>query len=368
MLHHQKNELPIQVIHKGDLSEASKNLISEALSPSQNLWFVDVSSMLNKRFVRDFSGYKNKWLAMILNTFSEAVFIDADAVSMMSFEDYFEMGLYNQTGALFFKDRAFDHKFDYDFCVPMIKSLQPGKHETRYFQHRKRLIDLQLRNTQDPSTEQTIIKDFFEGYQRHQMDSGLVLIEKGKHLTPLLAAVFLNLAPKLSKCTHGDKETFWLAFLLMNHEFSFHPEEASAIGKADENGEICSVQLGHTSAEGDLLWFNSGFRTCKFADAIEFDWDGYPKEDLHSRFSSLEDARLFYESLAEIEAAALPNKHLNPWTGGFGDHCLGYRYCAKAGSGYGKLVHFEPQIQKNLKEIGEVWMNATNLELFFNNH
>lgn len=364
VLEHQGNRLPIQIIHKGDLSDHSRSLISRSLPPNQRLWFVNVKPMLDPHFINDFSLYRNKWLAMIFNTFSTPIFIDADAVSVQPVEDYLQSEAYVESGTIFFRDRAFAHKFDYEYCVPLLKALQPSRLETLYFGQR-RLIDEQLMMSDSTSLEQRIVQSFFVGGQRHQMDSGLLAVDKSKHLMPLMAGVFLNLAPKLSKCTHGDKETFWLAFLLTNHAYRFHPEEASAIGEDDGSGEVCSVQLGHTSSHGTLLWFNSGFRVCKFADAIDTDWEGYPKEYLHETFASIQEAREYYESMTNIKAAVLPDISVNPWTGGFADLCIGYRYCARVSPGSGQLINFNVEEQKKMREIGNAWMSATEAELNF---
>ncbi|CUS23644.1 LAQU0S11e01024g1_1 [Lachancea quebecensis] len=364
VLEHQKNRLPIQIIHKGDLSDHSKTLISKALPPNQRLWFVNVKPMLDPQFIDDFTLYRNKWLAMIFNTFSTPIFIDADAVSAQPIESYLHSEAYVESGTLFFRDRAFAHKFDYEYCVPLLKSLQPSQLETLYF-GRRRLIDEQLMISDSTSLEQRIVQSFFVGGQRHQMDSGLLAIDKSKHAMPLMAGVFLNLAPKLSKCTHGDKEVFWLAFLLTNHAYRFHPEEASAIGEDNGSGEVCSVQLGHTSTHGTLLWFNSGFRVCKFADAIDIDWEGHPKDYLHETFATIQEAREYYESMTRIKVAALPDISVNPWAGGFADLCIGYRYCAKVSPGSGQLISFSAEEQENLREIGEAWMSATEAVLKF---
>ncbi|SCU86648.1 LAME_0D07074g1_1 [Lachancea meyersii CBS 8951] len=364
VLEHQKNQLPIQVVHKGDLSFESQQQISQALPKGQNLWFVNVKTMLDERFASDFHTYRNKWLAVLFNTFHELVFIDADAVSILPMNSYFAFEEYKKTGTLFFQDRAFAHKFDFSYCVPELKALQPTPFETKHFD-RTMPIDAQLMLSMDSTTEQSIIQSLFVGQQRHHMDSGLLAVDKSKHMSALLAGVFLNLAPKLSRCAHGDKEFLWLAFLLTNHEYKFHPTAASAIGRADESNEICSVQLGHTSTDGSLLWFNSGFRFCKFSDGADYDWDAYKKDELRSRFSSIDAAREFYKSMVNIESAVIPDPSINPWGGGFADLCIGYTYCAKTSAGAGEIVHFPAYAQERINAIGKVWMDATEAGLPF---
>ncbi|SCV05500.1 LANO_0H08856g1_1 [Lachancea nothofagi CBS 11611] len=366
VLAHQQNLLPIQVVHKGDLSLESQKQISEALPQGQHLWFVDVSPMLHKTFISDFHTYRNKWLATIFSTFTEIVFIDADAISLLPMKNYFDLPEYKESGTLFFKDRAFAHKFDFPYCVPAWKSLQPTSFETKYL-GRKRTIDISLMLSSNPTTEQIIIQTLFVGHQRHHMDSGLLVVHKSKHLMALLTGIFINLAPNLSKCTHGDKESFWLAFLLSGHDYKFHPTIASALGKVNEYNEICSVQLGHTTTTGNLLWFNSGFRVCKFSDGIDYDWDGYKKDELHDKYSSIDDAREYYQSMIKIDSAILPDVFVNPWGGGFTDLCIGYTYCARVTENDGQIVKFSEEEVDRLQEIGSVWMKATDVELTYFN-
>ncbi|SCU88191.1 LADA_0E08724g1_1 [Lachancea dasiensis] len=364
VLAYQKNTLPIQVVHKGDLSPESQQLISDSLAHNQHLWFVDVSPMLDQRFTSDFYSYRNKWLATIFNTFQEIIFIDADAVSPLPVSSYFDLEEYAQSGALFFKDRAYSHKFDFGYCVPELTSLQPTPFETHYF-GRSKPIDSELKSLTSSTVEGDIIKNLFVEQQRHHMDSGLLVVDKTKHLIPLIAGVFLNLAPMLSRCTHGDKESFWLAFLLTNHDYRFHPTVASAIGQLNEENEVCSVQLGHTDNDGSLLWFNGGYKVCKFADGIDYDWEAFKKHELHSRFSSIDEARDHYGSMMSFNAAVLPDVGVYPWRGGYGDLCLGYTYCARSTNQPGSIVSFDADTIAYLERLGKVWMDATDGEVLF---
>ncbi|SCU94070.1 LAFA_0F19680g1_1 [Lachancea sp. 'fantastica'] len=359
VLSHQGNQLPIQIVHKGDLSLKSQRKVSQSLPANQKLWFVNVKPMLDERFASDFSSYRNKWLAVLFSTFEEIVFADVDAVSILPMSYYFAFEEYTTTGTLFFKDRAFGHKFDFPYCVPELQSLQATPFEGKYFNH-PRSIDKQLMLSMSPTTEHNIIQSLFVGHQRHHMDSGLFALDKSKHMYALLAGVFLNLAPKLSRCTHGDKESLWLAFLLTNHEYKFHKTPASALGKADDSNEVCSIQVGHTTSEGSLLWFNSGFKFCKFTDGIDYDWSAYKQDELHDRFSSIDHAREYYESMISIENAVVPDVSVNPWGGGFTDLCIGYTYCAKYSPGAGEMFSFSADDQKLFNELGKIWMGATD--------
>ncbi|CEP62089.1 alpha-mannosyltransferase LALA0_S04e07536g [Lachancea lanzarotensis] len=358
VLDYQGNQLPIQIIHKGDLALESQRKISQSLPASQKLWFVNVKPMLDERFAMDFHSYRNKWLAAIFSTFQEIVFVDADVVPILPLQSYFTFEEYTSSGALFFKDRSFAHKFDFPYCVPELQSLQATPFEAKYFDH-PRAIDKQLMVSMKPTPEHNIIQSLFVGHQRHHMDSGLFVLNKSKHMYALLAGIFLNLAPKLSRCTHGDKESLWLAFLLTNHEYRFHSIPASALGKPDESNEVCSIQVGHTNPDGSLLWFNGGFKFCKFSDGIDYDWNAYKKDELHDRFSSIEVARDFYESMISIEKAVVPDVSVNPWGGGFTDLCIGYTYCAKTSPGAGVTFTFSAEEQASFKEIGKIWMDAT---------
>lgn len=77
----------------------------------------------------------------------------------------------------------------------------------------------------------------------------------------------------------GDKETFWIGFLLAGDEsFAFHRGDAAIMGESPADGEqgasdatirpwnvtICAPQLLHLDADNKPLWFNGWLLENKF--------------------------------------------------------------------------------------------------------
>lgn len=350
VIERQANPLPIQVIHKGDLSSKSIELLRTSRPVDVDLWIVDVSPVIHPEYLADFEGFLNKWLALIFNTFEEYVFIDADAVPLSPLDTFFDLPEYKNSGALFFKDRKYNQKRE-PFCTPILKNLDASSKEMNLF-YSQPLIS-QLFSSKSSIKEPSIVAYLLED-KRHQMDSGLMLVDKRKHMMALMTGLFLNLLPAVSLCGHGDKEFIWLGFLLQGHNFDFHPIAASSIGNyADGNKELCSIQLAHTSEDGNLLWFNGGFKTCKFDHAADLDWNSYPGDSLKQEFGTVEAVRYYYSSAVTVNAAVVG---VNDWRGGFGERCLGYTYCAKIENLDRNLVLFDENDVLKIKEIGAIWM------------
>lgn len=104
-----KNNLPIEVVHKGDLSPHHQSVLigaaREDLSdeyPGQELWFLDVTNMLNPQYSAKFTRYSNKWLALLFCSFEQPILLDADTVPFTTFERYYQSEQFKNSGTFFF--------------------------------------------------------------------------------------------------------------------------------------------------------------------------------------------------------------------------------------------------------------------------
>lgn len=359
VLDHQDDNLPIQIIHKGDLSSENMQKLTSFKPRNRELWLVDVSTMINPGYINDFSGFKNKWLALILNTFQEFVFIDVDAISIAELNQYFTLPQYMQTGTLFFKDRDYDDKTE-PHCIPMISNFDVTKEEQETFTHTPKLTDI---SALLPLMNHSVIQSYFLSEKKHQMDSGLMVINKNMHIMALLCGMFLNLLHSVSKCGHGDKEFVWLGFLLQGHPFQFHELEASAVGEY-HNGDdsLCSIQLAHTSSSHKLLWLNGGFKNCKFDNAAALDWDSFAGDKLRNQFATQEEAQAYYSSEIKINSA-VAGPHL--WAGGYGDLCIGYLYCAFIDKSKQTLIEFDKEELNKIQGISNIWYSYNGDPVYF---
>lgn len=60
---------------------------------------------IKQQYLHKFNEFGNKILAILFNTFEEMIFIDADAILIQNPEKFFQLNKYQNSGALFFRDR-----------------------------------------------------------------------------------------------------------------------------------------------------------------------------------------------------------------------------------------------------------------------
>ncbi|CUS21208.1 LAQU0S02e08504g1_1 [Lachancea quebecensis] len=388
------NLLPIQVVHKGDLSRESIDaLLKVAQSDKltfpetdyqngknvkQELWFVNMGPALDTDVRDSFSGFKNKWLAQSFNLFEEYIFMDVDAISYVDLDYYFQTPGYRETGTLFFRDRYQGEGVDTK-CPAMVETLFPNFLENYYWNHYA-AVDLDYLEYQCDKylrPHEKAVKNYFVDNNKHQMDSGLVVAHKNSHIVPLMLSSMLHMTQALGPCSYGDKEYFWLGFYASGHEFAFHEGRPGATGtiKDDEHvnqyfqqkkHEICSAIISHMSEHSrELLWVNGGAQTCKFDDAAESDWKN-EKLNMPSKFSSLEEIQRVYHEPVDIQYGILPAEKVDGW-GRTDGRCKGYVFCARYERHIkpysfsklhekGTLIEFSPQKRTKYNAINAVWV------------
>lgn len=385
-LRYQKNHLPIQIVHFDQLSEESiKRLTYAAQSPDfsdgpeQDIWYVNVKPTIDDSVRSNFDRFKNKWLSVLFNTFEEFIFLDADAISYLKLDDYFSFPEYLDTGALFFKDRALKIG-NGNRCPALFETLEPKVLETLYFNTESMIspeyVESQCMNNLTP--EEKVYKDFFENLHQHQLESGLLVINKRKHIMGLLVSTVLNISPKVGGCSWGDKEFFWLGLLVAGHRYSIYDVDAGAVGKVQQtqfikNGdshdrfEINSAQVAHTSYDHKLLWINGGSMYCKKKDRFEGDWEQI--ETLRKDFKDdKERANFAYTDVIDIDSAIVPDQKSGDW-GKRDERCSGYfwaaRYSVKPKPySYNKkivkgdLFRFSKDELEHIKKLNKVWNEA----------
>ncbi|ONH64817.1 hypothetical protein BON22_5401 [Cyberlindnera fabianii] len=390
------NTLPIQIVHKGDLSKENmdklikefrrpisngglppsyQNLVRESsLSfPKQEVWFVNVRPCIKEGFGSYFQKYANKLLAYMFNSFDEMLLIDTDTVPFVNLEEIFKYPDYVSKGAYFFQDRQLKGQ-NSPSAVEYFKRLLPSKLDHFFF-------DIPL------TTDFTLNNRFIGGRFNHYMESGVVAIKRSTHFTGMMAATQLNFWSTTAKKVHGDKELFWLGLSIAGNEnYAFNNLAAASIGELTKPAnrrfpnsgaqELCSNHPGHVNGYNNqtLLWINSGFTFCKNTQAAEFDagkplFKGYSKQDLAS----------YYRQKTLIRAAIVPppqevkgaNQAGNPDMGWSDEHkyCMSYTWCAVDFIGYdekpeekGLLVTFDDDQTKWFDFIGDVWMDGIEEE------
>lgn len=368
VLRYLENDLPVEIVHKGDISRNSKDrIVREAkrdiehegrrLKELPALLFIDASRALHPDWSSKILRFANKWIAVLFSSFDDVIIMDTDTVPLIKPSLFFDNELFKKYGALFFKDRAVLETL-WKLQVNFYKSLLPSEAENNLFS-----IPM--------ITERSTNNAFFNSQQRHRMESGLVTMKKSTHLSGLLMSFHLHLWKTTSEPLHGDKELFWLGQSIAgNEQYAFSRYEAAAIGRLQDISKrrkaICGSQVAHLSDDGDLLWINSGLRTCKI-DSWNYDLD-HIKSLKHS-YPSGDDLKQWYTKPLEADTAlVITNKPLGWWQryvkriGWFHRTllgCLGYMWCAYTDladkHGAGLVFKLSENTIDTINSLGKLW-------------
>ncbi|KAI0877383.1 glycosyltransferase family 71 protein [Hypoxylon argillaceum] len=280
-------DLPIEVMYLGeeDLGEDYRFEL-EALP---GVTTRDISRMVDDEGWK-LAGWAIKPFAMLLSSFREVIFIDADSFFFRDPAKLFDDPDYKKTGALFFRDRT---------IMPESK--------------RKWLMQILPRPIHKLAKESS----WWMGTSGHHQESGVVVIDTWKHFVSMLLICRFNGSdrdPRIGKMgvyemMHGDKETFWIGFLLAGDpSFAFHRGAVGSIGviepantttttttesesQSPDGDELplprrkapappdeetstsppatytmCNPQLLHLDVDGTPLWFNGWLLASKYAE------------------------------------------------------------------------------------------------------
>ena len=224
--------LPIEVFTIGDEFEPWQRDV--LLTEFDNIKILDVTEFFDNEKA-DIVGWAVKPFAALASSFEEIMLMDADAMFLSNPEILFQDPEYIKTGTLFFLDRT----------------MLPNKDRTGF------VTELMPR----PMSEEVKNTRFWNKLSYHEMESGIVLLNTAIVLDGLLAVCSLNANPireQVYKNIHGDKETFWLGFAMINKKYHFNPFRAAAVGNL-RDGNVCGKIL-HFDHRGLPLWWNSGLK------------------------------------------------------------------------------------------------------------
>lgn len=107
VLRYLKNDLPIEIVHKGELNRIYQDYLVGAARdassddyPRQKLWFLDVLTLLKPEFTEYFTTYSNKWLSIMFSSFENASLLDAGTIPIVPLERYYESEHFKSTGTM----------------------------------------------------------------------------------------------------------------------------------------------------------------------------------------------------------------------------------------------------------------------------
>lgn len=382
-----KNTLPIEVIYYKDLSESSRSKLIEvcrsefksdnSVLPPQDISFIDVSTAVKPKYIDKFGNFGNKILATLFNSFEEMILMDADTVVLEKPEFFFGLRKYQKTGTMFYKDRlAVEYRPKSDLMF--FKKMMPSLMDSLFFNIPQ-------------TTGYTLDRKFFQGLN-HYMESGLVVINRQRHFSQALIMAQLIFHLPVQARVYGDKELFWIAFVVSGNEnYSFNDHFLAAIGyvtpdierlRSKYNAqEVCSNHPAHINDEDShsLLWFNSGFQHCGQNDKVNFKRE-FEAGKRYTHLKSIVEFESFFKNRLVIRDAVIPphdiieadNLEEEPsrsWTN-MRDYCAGYTWCgySKIGGLYdrdqkkynvqtGILIHFTKSEIEKFERLGDVWID-----------
>ncbi|KAG0052506.1 hypothetical protein BGZ83_002491 [Gryganskiella cystojenkinii] len=230
-----KSTVPIQVFHMGD-GDLSRERQDYLRKLAKDIEVVDVTQILDNEYMQ-LGGWAIKPFAMLASSFEEVMFVDADAYFLQDPVKLFDDPGYKATGALFFYDRTLfagsDAKMNW------LKSVTP------------------ITSSFPPSSR------LYRMVSDHEQESGVVLINKRTRFLGMLATCKMNGKWERDLVSyqifHGDKETFWSGFEMIQEPYCFMRNYGGVIGELRPNDDqsVCGAQL-HEDHEGQPLWWNGG--------------------------------------------------------------------------------------------------------------
>ncbi|KAI7907770.1 mannosyltransferase putative-domain-containing protein [Cokeromyces recurvatus] len=244
-------DLPIEIfyINDNDLSEAKRSYFQNEFS---HVTLRKLEDYIGRYYTR-FGGWAMKPFAMLASQFTELIMMDADVYFLQNPSILFNDTGYQTAGSLFFYDRT------------LFPNWEKGPNWLRSF--------LPTMSSLVPNTR------WFKGLSSHEQESGIVVIDKRKSLLGLLSTCKLNGLTErdevVYKHVHGDKETFWIGYEIMQTPYAFIRSFGAVIGGMGRGGndgeryQVCGVQL-HLDANKKPLWFNGGLYRNKHAHTLEY--------------------------------------------------------------------------------------------------
>ncbi|KAG0212096.1 hypothetical protein BGX28_006857 [Mortierella sp. GBA30] len=205
-----KSKLPVEIYYNGEYD----------LSQENRAWFeqfddvktIDITTVIDNSLLH-LEGWAVKPFALLVSRFSEAILMDSDAYFLEDPAVMFEDGGYKEVGTVYFYDRTLfpgaggDKKAWLESFLPTMSN-HPAK--TRWFK---------LKGD-------------------HEMESGVVVFDKRRHLLGLLAICKMNDYHERKQVTYqkswGDKETFWIGLEMIQERYSFVRYRGGVIGNVGD--------------------------------------------------------------------------------------------------------------------------------------
>jgi len=243
--------LPIELWQIGQELSMKTQSILEDCRVNDNLSFQNVSDYTDNP--EHWKGWQIKAFVMKNTKFDEVILCDCDSIFLQNPEIIFSDQNYIRTGSYFFKDwikhEPFDRSTEFPARKEFIKRLLPEK--KLYFPEEWNWI-YDIQDTVQPMW--------------YYQESGVVYLNKKIHQDVVETIYDLNNNyEETYKYIYGDKETFWLAFVINNKPFYMN----------EIHGENYKINVGLPYYTNDSLEVPNSF--CHiYNDKFFFSQKGYP--------------------------------------------------------------------------------------------
>ena len=367
------NTLPIQVVSVGrELTQSYYIKLSNAVRNSkQRVYLINLARILDQDFCEEhIKGFFHKWFATLFNTFSEELFLDVDAVPMKPLDTFFDIAAYTKSGAHFYRDRVWGGRHN-QVCDSLLVDLRPTYEERKLLGTKLFLEDHNFAN--DPGLDfrldasSKVYDNFFNKRFAHNVDSGLMVLNKSKNFSGILEGLFMHVIRIFNTCSYGDKEFYWLGQLFMGEEFSVDPYGGGVVGPIEETYDeekqttvykVCGGQIAHCDNDNKLSWVNGGLTLCKSQKYAEKDI----KNGFNNFFPDVTDIKklgALYSKVQRFEGLIIPRtKKWKPYS-----NCGTRIFCAIYETSdqkpfrpnENKFIRFHPKDIEFYQEMGSAW-------------
>ncbi|ORZ08186.1 mannosyltransferase putative-domain-containing protein [Absidia repens] len=231
-----KSDLPIEIfaIDDDDLSSSKRQALVKKFD---HISVHNIVDRINSEGT-DFGGWSLKPFAILASRFEEVILMDADVYFFQSPNTLFDDAGYQATGTLFFYDRT------------LFGDWTLGRHWLESFL---------------PSTSSLVPTLRWWKYQSaHEQESGVVVINKRRSLMGLLATCKINAKRERNEVSykhiHGDKETFWIGYEMVQTPYAFVKTHGGVLGGLGDGGDPARVcgNILHLDAKQKPYWWNGG--------------------------------------------------------------------------------------------------------------
>lgn len=253
-------DLPVEIMYLGDNDLGDDWRIQLEALPGVTTR--DLSQMVADNGW-ELKGWASKAFALMMSSFREVIYLDADALFFVNPETLFDDPGYAETGALFFMDRVYSPESRKQWLRDVLPK---------------------------PISKKAQTSRYWTGISREQQESGALVVDKWRHFVAMLTVTRMNGpdrddnpntgAKGVYSLFYGDKETFWLGWELAGDtDYWFHQGAAGNMGVVTEERQYV-LDEGHAKfigneeeSEGKEI---HTLYTCNSPQLLHLDLDGRP--------------------------------------------------------------------------------------------